>query len=241
MRFAFISDIHGNLHALDLVLADLQHTQIDQLVCLGDIASLGPQPREVIARLKQLQIPIIMGNHETYLLNPQMTENHHPWLRAAELWCLTQLTSDDLNFLRPFPDQLNYSIDQNTSMLCFHGSPRSNEEFLYPIEPPDVLDEVFAGQSARLFVGGHTHVQMVRQHKGVTFLNPGSVGMPFEFPRRGSEQHGLRRAEYAIVDMTASSLEISLHQLPIDFDHLAQIARASGLPDVELWLSTWSV
>jgi len=51
MRFAFISDIHGNLHALDLVLADLERTGVDQLICLGDIASLGPQPREVIARL----------------------------------------------------------------------------------------------------------------------------------------------------------------------------------------------
>jgi predicted phosphodiesterase len=224
-----------------LVLADLQHTQVDHLICLGDIASLGPQPREVIALLRQLQIPIIMGNHENYLLNPHLTESHHPWLRDSELWCLSQLTAEDLNYLRSFPAQLSYDIGQNGSVLCFHGSPRSNEEFLYPTASPELLDGVFAGYSAHLFVGGHTHVQTVRQHKGVTFLNPGSVGMPFEFPRRGSEQHGLRRAEYAIVDMTAAGLEISLRQLPIDFDYLAQITRASGLPDVELWLSTWSV
>lgn len=241
MRFAFISDIHGNLHALDLVQAELQNTQVDQLVCLGDIASLGPQPREVIARFRQLQIPIIMGNHENYLLNPQLTEHHHPWLRETELWCLSQLTADDLNYLRSFPAQLSFDIDQNSSLLCFHGSPRSNEEFLYPTVSPELLDGVFAGYSARLFVGGHTHIQTVRQHKGVTLLNPGSVGMPFEFPRRGSEQHGLRQAEYAIMDITAASLEISLHQLPIDFDYLTQVARASGIPDVELWLSTWSV
>ena len=241
MRFAFISDIHGNLHALELVLTDLQQAKVDQIVCLGDIASLGPQPREVIARLRQLQIPILMGNHETYLLNPQLTENHHPWLRATELWCLTQLTSDDLNFLSSFPAQLNFAFNAETSLLCFHGSPRSNEEFIYPTVMPDMLDEIFTGQSARLYVGGHTHVQMVRQHKGVTLLNPGSVGMPLEFPMRGSDQHAIRRAEYAIVDMTEGGLTINLRQLPIDFDQLAQTARASDLPDVEFWLSTWSV
>ncbi|MEP7134594.1 MAG: metallophosphoesterase family protein [Chloroflexota bacterium] len=241
MRFAFISDIHGNLHALDLVLADLQHTQVDHLVCLGDIASLGPQPREVIARLRQLQTPIIMGNHENYLLNPQLTETHSPWLRAAELWCLAQLTAEDMNYLSSFPAQLSFAVSPNKSLLCFHGSPRSNEEFLYPTTPSEVFEELFSGQPASLFIGGHTHVQMVRQHKSATLINPGSVGMPFEFPRPGSEQHGLRRAEYAIVDITDDRLTVNLHQLPIDFDYLAQVARASGLPDVELWLSTWSV
>jgi len=241
MRFAFISDIHGNLHSLDLVLADLQQAKIDQVVCLGDVASLGPQPREVIARLRQLQIPIIMGNHDNYVLNPHLTEKHHPWLRAAELWCVTQLTADDLNFLQSFQPQLSFKLDQNTAMLCFHGSPRSNEEFLFPDVAPEILDEIFDGQEAKIMVGGHTHVQMVRQHRGMTFLNPGSVGMPFEFPMRGPDQRGLRRAEYAIVDMTEGRLTINLHHLPIDFDHLAETARAGGLPDVESWLSTWGM
>jgi len=188
-----------------------------------------------------LNIPIIMGNHDNYLLNPQLTETHHPWLRAAELWCLTQLSSDDLNFLRSFPAHLNYVLNAETSMLCFHGSPRSNEEFLYPTAPPDILDEVFAEQPAKVFVGGHTHVQMVRQHKDMTFLNPGSVGTPFEFPVRGSEPHAIRRAEYAILDITDGRLTFNLHQLSIDFEFLAQTTRASGLPDVDFWLSTWSV
>lgn len=240
MRFAFISDIHGNLQALELVLADLQNAKVDQIVCLGDVASLGPQPCEVIARLRQLQIPIIMGNHETYLLNPELTENHHPWLRASELWCLEQLTPDDLNFLSSFQPQVSFALNANTNMLCYHGSPRSNEEWLFPITPSETLDEYFSGQQAQVMVGGHTHVQMVRQHRGITVLNPGSVGMPFEFPMRGPNQHALRRAEYATLDITNGHLTINLHQLPIDFDALAEVSRVSGLPDVEFWLSTWS-
>jgi len=241
MRFAFISDIHGNLHALELVLADLQHAQVDQIICLGDVASLGPQPREVIARLRELQIPIIMGNHDTYLLNPQLTETQHPWLRAAELWCLAQLSADDLNFLHSFKPQLSFTLNPDTTLLCYHGSPRSNEEFIYPTATSEILNEIFDGQSAQVLVGGHTHVQMVRQHKGLMLINPGSVGAPLEYPMRGPDQHIFRWTEYAILEMKDGRLTISLHRLPIDFEYLAQIARASGLPDVEFWLSIWAV
>lgn len=240
MRVAFISDIHGNLHALEVVLADLQKAQVDQVVCLGDVASLGPQPREVIACLRQLHIPILMGNHDAYLLNPHLTDQHHPWLRAAELWCLAQLTADDLDFVRSFKPWLNLTLDHDTTVLCFHGSPRSNEEWLYPTTPPATLDEIFADPTAQVMVGGHTHVQMLRPHKGKLLVNPGSVGMPMEFPKPGPDQHILRRAEYGILDLRDGQLTAHLCRLPIDFEHLAQIARASGLPDVEFWLSAWA-
>ncbi len=241
MRYAFISDIHGNLHALDLTLADLEHQQIDQIICLGDIASLGPQPREVIARLRHLRIPILMGNHETYLLQPHLTQAHHPWLRAAEQWCVSLLEADELAFLSTFPAHLRLAPTERTSLFCFHGSPRSNEEFLYPPTPAETISEIFDEYSDTLFIGGHTHVQLARQHKGRLLLNPGSVGAPFEFPRHGPNQRIFPWAEYAIVEVTEEHLTTSLHRIPIHFEQLAQSARASGIPDVEFWLSTWVV
>jgi predicted phosphodiesterase len=241
MRFAFISDLHGNLHALEMVLADLQRAPVDEIVCLGDVASLGPQPREVLARLKQLEIPVIMGNHDTYLLNPQLTEKHHPWLRAAEQWCLAQLSEDDLGFVRSFKPYLNLAGGSDIRLLCFHGSPRSNEEWLYPTTTSEMLDEIFSEQNAQVWIGGHTHAQLVRQHKGKLLLNAGSVGMPFEFPMRGPNQRVLRWAEYATLEITDGCISTSLRRVPIDFEYVAQIARASGLPDVEFWLSTWVV
>ena len=239
MRVAFISDIHGNLQSLELVLADIQKETADRIICLGDVASLGPQPIEVIARLKELQIPVIMGNHDNYLLDLQLTENQHPWMRSAEAWCRSKMSEDDLNFMKSFQPQIRLSLDENTSLLCYHGSLRSNEEFLYPDASSETLEDIFGGQDAKLLIGGHTHVQMVRQHKQMTILNPGSVGMPFEFPMRGQDQHALRRTEYAIVDMTDCKLTIDLRQLSIDYDKMIQIARESGLPDVNFWISTW--
>lgn len=239
MRIAFISDIHGNFHSLELVLADIQQLQVDQIVCLGDVASLGPQPREVIARLRELDIPIVMGNHDNYLLNPDLMKDQLPWLRTIELWGLEQLSTDDLDFLRTFKPYLKFSLDPNTTLLAFHGSPRSNEEFLYPDTSTSTLEEVFAGHSEQVLVYGHTHVQMVSQHKKKTLINPGSVGMPFKFPRRGQDQRAFQRTEYAIIDVTHGSLSVNLHQLPIDFEQLVKTARDSGMPEVEFWLSTW--
>lgn len=240
MRFAFISDIHGNLYSLELVLADIQQANVDQIVCLGDVASLGPQPREVIARLKGLQIPIIMGNHDNYLLDLHLTEDHLPWLRAAEVWCRSQLTRDDLEFLQSFQPNLSLSPDQNTKMLCYHGSLRSNEEFLYPDTSPETLDEIFAGQEKNILIGGHTHVQMLRPHREVTLLNPGSVGMPFEFPTQGSALRAIRRAEYAIVDAKDGDITFNMRQLPIDFDEMLKPIRGSSLPDADVWISMWA-
>jgi len=241
MRYAIISDIHGNLHSLELVLTDIQKAAVDQIICLGDVASLGPKPVEVIARLRGLEIPTIMGNHDDYLLNLQLTENHHPWLRAMEKWAAEKLSKDELDFLQSFPSQLSFPLDKDTTMLCFHGSLRSSEEFLYPTVTPETLDEIFSGQDAKVLVGGHTHVQMIRQHGHMTLLNPGSVGMPFEFPTRGPEPLALLRAEYAIIDMTDGKLTFDLYQLPIDFELFTATAIASGMPEVDLWLSTWDV
>ena len=241
MRYAFISDIHGNLQALEQVLAEIQKASVDQIVCLGDVASLGPQPREVIALLKGMDIPIVKGNHDHYLLNPELTEGHLAWLRDAELWCLNLLTEDDLKFLTTFQPFIRFSPDEKTNLLCYHGSFRSNEEFLYPDTPAANLDKNLGREDAKILIGGHTHVQMLRQHTDMTLINPGSIGMPFEYPMRGPEQHAFRRTEYAILDAADGRFNLELHRLPIDFDQLTRTSLASGMPGVEFWLSTWDL
>lgn len=240
MRFAFFSDIHANFLALELILADIRSLGVDQTVCLGDVASLGPQPRETVECLQDLHIPIIMGNHDGYLLDLSLTKSHEPWLRETEQWGREQLTDSHLAYLQTFQPSLRFVLDRCTSVFCFHGSPRSNEEFLLPTASPASLEEAFGEETARVLVGGHTHVQMLRNHKESTFLNPGSAGMPFEFPQAGRGPRGLPWAEYALLDVDRGRISVDLRRLPFEFSRLAQLARASGIPDVEYWLTMWA-
>ena len=88
-RIALLSDVHGNLHALNAVLAQLSHEAIDGAVCLGDVAIFGPQPRETLARVHGLGIPVIMGNTDSWALDPSphpMRDETSERINAIELW-----------------------------------------------------------------------------------------------------------------------------------------------------------
>ena len=130
MRTALISDIHGNLLSLEAVLADMEREQVDQVVFLGDLATLGPQPCEVVARIKSLNCPCIMGNHDTYLIDPSLlrTYTDEPWFLDTIDWCIQQLSDDDLAFISTFQPTLKVPLDwgdhRANSLRCFHGSPK---------------------------------------------------------------------------------------------------------------------
>lgn len=99
MRIALLSDIHGNLIALDTVLHELAQESIDQIICLGDVGALGPQPRQVIDRLRQLRCPVVMGNTDAWLLRPpvatQTASENQRIMYAITTWCAEQLSLTD--------------------------------------------------------------------------------------------------------------------------------------------------
>ncbi len=189
MRIALISDIHGNLVALEAALAAIAEAGADQIVCLGDVAALGPQPREVIDSLRARGIPVVMGNTDAWLLDPQP----HPYrdedtqrVYEVESWCAQQLSATDLEFIRTFRPIVEIPLDTGASLLCFHGSPRSNTEIILSTTPPDELDGMLTGYNAALMAGGHTHTQMFRRHAQTALVNPGSVGLPFVRDAQGN-------------------------------------------------------
>src|SRR5258706_14480213 len=127
MRIALISDIHGNLVSLDAVLEDIVKSHVDQIICLGDVATTGPQPHEVITRLKDLNCPGVMGNHDESQLEPRLIQKR-PESRWADTlnWCDQQLSEDDFNYLRSYQPYINVPLDSHHKLLCVHGSPKSN-------------------------------------------------------------------------------------------------------------------
>jgi predicted phosphodiesterase len=243
MRIALISDIHGNLVALDAVLADIKREGADQIVCLGDVALLGPQPREVIARLRELGCPGIMGNHDHELLN--MDELHDdpdamPWLVDAADWCFSQLSQNDLAFLGSFVPHLEISLDDTTNMLCFHGTPDSPNGVILATTPSDELDSIFEGYSATVMVGGHMHIQMLRQHKGTPVVNVGSVGMPLEEMPFEETIVYLPWAEYAIISWANEVLNVDLRRVSVDFDAMIQAGKDCEYPWMaNEWVKFW--
>lgn len=240
MRVAVIADIHGNLIALEAVLADMAGAGIDQVVCLGDVAATGPQPRETVERLRGLGCPVIMGNADAAFLRPMhLSPADEEGRRFADIdqWCASQLTPEDLRYIRTFQPTLTLPLGDDATLLCFHGSPRRNIDSITVTTSEATLTRMLGGASATVLAGGHTHLPFIRRHKQATFLNPGSVGLPYELLDAGPRNPPW--AEYGIIDAHAGALTIELRRVPIEVDLVIQAALRSGMPHAEWWASGW--
>lgn len=235
MRLALISDIHGNLVALDAVLMDINREQVNQIVCLGDAATIGPQPRQVVARLRSLDLISITGNHESYLLNPDLGDEEGdapPWLGEMIGWSTAQLSQADFDYSRSFQPLLEIRFDAAHSLLCFHGSPRSNTELILATTPAAELDAMLTGHVATVMASGHSHVQMVRQHNGMMMVNVGSVGEPLEQMPIKETTRILPWAEYTIMSWFDGVLGIEARRVPIDLKAVKESVAKSDMPTV---------
>lgn len=218
MRVALFSDLHGNEVALRAVLADIERVGVDRIICLGDVATLGPRPGAILHMLRELGCPCILGNHDEFLLDPALihTYTEAPIIVQAVDWCRDQLSSDELDFVRTFQRQTEIELDGDCRLMLFHGSPRSHMEDLLATTPPDKLDEMLGERRATVMAGGHTHIQMLRQHRGALLLNPGSLGLPFLEYMSGGPPRVLAHAEYATVEAKDGQVGVTLRRVPLD-------------------------
>ena len=243
MRIAFITDIHGNLTALDAVLADLAHEHIDQYVCLGDLVEFGPHPRECLRRILALNALCIMGNTDE-----RMAASQRDHLQALgqgpeiemELWCYDQLIEADRAAIRKFSSIAEIILDKHLPLLAYHGSPRSNVERIVSMTSFHDLDAMFAKHTARILIGGHTHQQFIRHYNQALLINPGSVGLPFERLGEGVD-HRPAWAEYAIITAERGRVSVDLRRTPIELAKLRDSVMHSGMPDPKWWLQDWEL
>jgi predicted phosphodiesterase len=231
-RIALISDLHGNEIALTAVLDDIARRGVDQILCLGDVATLGPRPLAVLERLENLACVCILGNHDEFMLEPSLVAGYSkiPVLVDAVAWCRAQLPGDAVEFIRSFRRSFELPLDAQNTLFLFHGTPKSNVVDLLATTPPDVLDEMLAGHRAAVMAGGHTHIQMLRQHRGILLVNPGSVGIPFKEYVGGGPPTVLPHAEYAIVEAAGGSVSVQLHRVELDKGALRKAALSVDNP-----------
>jgi predicted phosphodiesterase len=238
MRIGLISDIHGNMFALEAVLAELDREKLDDLICLGDVAALGPEPGAVLARLRALQCPVVMGNTDAWLLSPPPTIADDID-RVLTPWCIAQCSGADLAYVRSFPPTIERPLGDERTLLCFHGSPRSYDDVILSTTPDDTLDGMLGDMRAAILAGGHTHLQMLRRYGDAHLINVGSVGLPGVGPKAAQRNRHVRWAEYAVIEADGERVDISLRRTPLDIDQMVERARASGMPAVDWWATLW--
>src|SRR5260221_10353317 len=162
MRLAVISDIHGECFALDQVLQDMQRQGIEQMVCLGDALQGGSQPAQTLARLRELNCPVVMGNADAWLITSQHTsagEEPSRQQREVRACSLAQLSESDVAFVQQFLSTLEIPLEAEKTLLCFHGSPRSFHEIILPQTPDDVVRQFLGGHKSTPPCGGATPPQ----------------------------------------------------------------------------------
>ncbi len=182
MRVAALSDIHGNLPALEAVLAEVRREAPDLVVICGDVAS-GPLPVETLNRLMTLPGTRFLHGNADRSLVAGFDGSAKPRLAGPGAdWCAAQLSKEHRDFLASFPHEVRLEIDGLGRALFCHGSPRGDEEMMTAATPEVRLREIIAGSEADVIVCGHTHMQFDRMVDGVRIVNPGSVGMPYGEP-----------------------------------------------------------
>jgi len=240
MRAGLIADIHGNLPGLDAVLRELEREDVDEIICLGDVA-VGPKPVETLERVKELGCRVVMGNWDAYFLDgfPRLEGELGERLVEIGAWWAGQLSPDHLSFMRRFEPTIELATAQGPFLIAFHGSPRSFEDSLLPTTPDAELDRLLDGAgAARLLASGHTHFQMVRRHGEALLVNPGSVGLPFL--RQADVMSIAPWAEYAVVEVDAEALSVEVRRTTFDVEAHVRLIRSSGMPHAEWWADLWA-
>jgi putative phosphoesterase len=222
MKIAIFSDIHGNLQALDAVLADIDAQQVDAVFCLGDLVGYGASPNEVIQRMRARGFPTIMGNYDDGVGFERddcgcayREDSERERGDRSLAWTKTHVWNEHKLFLQSLVPEIRFDAD-GKRVLLVHGSPRKMNEYLFEDRPLSSFQRLAASSDADVIVFGHTHKPYVKDVDGVRFVNVGSVGKP---------KDGDWRACYAMLDA-----EVTFRRVPYDVATAAAAIRATDLP-----------
>ena len=181
IKVAVISDLHGNMEALASVLIDIEKNNADKIFILGDFSLVGPEPDEIISYIKELSkkldITSIQGNTDLMILN-NINDSMPEIFKNAIKYSQDNISESNKEFLRNLPSSLSVKIGE-TQILLVHGSPRKNDENIFPNLDTEKVKEIISGTKENLILCGHTHLPCGYQIDKKTVVKVGSVGRPF--------------------------------------------------------------
>lgn len=243
-KYAFLSDIHGNIIALEAVLNDIkkQGIPVEYIYCLGDLVGYGPNPNEVIELIRDMKIPCVLGNYDEavgfYLPNcgckidqPRDKE----WMLNS-LGVSSKLTSEENKaFLRELEDKIEVILE-GKKILMVHGSPYSIVEYVFE-DSIETQSNMVQETDAEVIVFGHTHYPYVKAVNEVLLINTGSVGRPKDRdPRAAYVVLEIGEAVHAVIHRVAYDVReveerIRKSELLVDFAKVLQC----GCTDESCW------
>jgi putative phosphoesterase len=222
-RLAVLSDIHGNLPALEAVLADMHQFTVDGAIFAGDYTG-GPHPMETIRLLRSLGGWMIRGNGDTGLVRYERGDAPSPWYThhqfAIMRWAYDRLDEETRAFLASLPEQRLVTIDGTAAIRVVHGSPRSQTEGLLPDREPAAVELALSQLHEPVLVCGHTHTPWAYRWDGKLALNPGAVCGPLD---------GYLGAQYALLTWDGDRWAVGHRAVPYDVERLRVSFEESGL------------
>jgi predicted phosphodiesterase len=219
LRIAALYDIHGMAEPLRAVLAELEGEQFDAIVIGGDAIS-GPQPTETYELLRSIDTPFhwIRGNGER-ALGPDGADAVIGEAEEPLRFTASHFSEDERLELSALPGYVTLDVDGLGETLFCHASPRNDLDIVTPGTPNERFPVLLEGVEQSVVVAGHTHMQLDRLVGGVRWINPGSVGMPYE---------GEVAAFWALLGP-----DVEMRRTPFDVERSIEALLASGWPDAQ--------
>ena len=235
MRYAILSDIHANLEALEVVLAEIDRIGVDRILCLGDTVGYNASPNECMQALEERDVPTLMGNHDAVACGLEDPADFNPIAKAAIVWTTKTLKPDYLKALKGQPEQERL----NDTIRLVHGSLLHRDHYLHSAN--DIRENIRSMRAEepgiQILFFGHTHYQVAYACDGddnysmisgpkftlredsLYIINPGSVGQP---------RDRITSSAFLVYDEGAGTVEFV--RLPYDISACARRILAAGLP-----------
>jgi putative phosphoesterase len=224
---AVITDIHGNLPALEAALSRIEELGIEEIYCGGDLVGYGPSPNDVCRLLERRAIPTIYGNYDYAIGRDDedcgcaYIDRHDQELGERSIaWTLEHTDEPSKDFMRGLPFDLRFEL-AGKRVRVVHGSPRKVNEYLFEDKPARTFERIAAGADCDVLVFGHTHQPWIHEYGGVLFVNCGSVGKPRDRDPRGG---------FGVLEEDGSEVAARVERFEYDAESVAREIAASGLP-----------
>ncbi len=237
MRVAVLSDTHGNLPALEAVLAELERESPDLVVMAGDFAFGGPWPSECIETIRARGIPAVRGNTDEFLVevatggtrraqvdDPRLRHLDNPLLLERYRWCAARLSPDAVDYLASLPLAYTVPAPTGAALTVVHATPWSAHPVVPATASVEQVRELLERAGGAALAYGHIHVQARWEVDGRLVVAVGSVGLPFD---------GDQRAAYALLTWDGGRWSVAFRRVAYPVERTIAALRASDMPGAE--------